>query len=95
MFEYVFHSFCYFYYKEAEQPGSRPQEPCQEESEDERVYIQDCSFENTTYRVGDFVYVEPSESKLQPHIVSIERLWEDKAGTSLISSFGTVMCTML
>lgn len=68
----------------AHQPQSRPQEPCQEESEEERVYIQDCSYDNNTYRVGDFVYVEPSESKLQPHIVSIERMWEDKAGNPLI-----------
>uniref|UniRef100_A0A4W6D6R8 Protein polybromo-1 n=1 Tax=Lates calcarifer TaxID=8187 RepID=A0A4W6D6R8_LATCA len=50
------------------------------ESETERVYSQDCSFENSTYHVGDFVYVEPSESNLKPHIVCIERLWEDEAG---------------
>ncbi|KAM9758915.1 polybromo 1, like isoform 4-T4 [Menidia menidia] len=50
------------------------------ESESQRVYSQDCSFENSTYHVGDFVYVEPSESKLKPHIVCIERLWEDEAG---------------
>ncbi|XP_076615655.1 polybromo 1, like isoform X5 [Chaetodon auriga] len=48
--------------------------------ETERVYSQDCSFENSTYHVGDFVYVEPSESNLKPHIVCIERLWEDEAG---------------
>ncbi|XP_040889763.1 polybromo 1, like isoform X5 [Toxotes jaculatrix] len=55
-------------------------EPWQSESETERVYSQDCSFENSTYHVGDFVYVEPSEPKLKPHIVCIERLWEDDAG---------------
>lgn len=48
------------------------------------MYIQDCSYDNNTYRVGDFVYVEPSESKLQPHIVLIERMWEDQAGNLLI-----------
>ncbi|CAG06951.1 unnamed protein product, partial [Tetraodon nigroviridis] len=63
-----------------DKPQSQPQEPCREESEEDRVYIQDCSYDNNTYRVGDFVYVEPSESKLQPHIVLIERMWEDKAG---------------
>lgn len=52
----------------------------QSESESERVYSQDCSFENRTYHVGDFVYVEPSEPNLQPHIVCIERLWEDEKG---------------
>uniref|UniRef100_A0A8C3A8C3 Protein polybromo-1 n=1 Tax=Cyclopterus lumpus TaxID=8103 RepID=A0A8C3A8C3_CYCLU len=50
------------------------------ESESERVYSQVCSFENITYHVGDFVYVEPSEPNLTPHIVCIERLWEDEAG---------------
>uniref|UniRef100_A0A3P8T0U5 Protein polybromo-1 n=1 Tax=Amphiprion percula TaxID=161767 RepID=A0A3P8T0U5_AMPPE len=49
-------------------------------SESERVYSQDCSFENSTYHVGDFVYVEPSEPNLKPHIVCIERLWEDEGG---------------
>lgn len=73
-----------FLMKKADQPQSKPQEPCQEESEEERVYIQDCSYDNSTYRVGDFVYVEPSQSKLQPHIVLIERMWEDKAGNPLI-----------
>ncbi|XP_051271698.1 polybromo 1, like isoform X2 [Dicentrarchus labrax] len=57
-----------------------PGEAWQSESETERVYSQDCSFENRTYHVGDFVYVEPSEPKLKPHIVCIERLWEDEAG---------------
>ncbi|XP_044540093.1 protein polybromo-1-like [Gracilinanus agilis] len=32
------------------------------------------------YHVGDYVYVEPAEANLQPHIVCIERLWEDSAG---------------
>ncbi|KAM7402216.1 hypothetical protein PAMP_017478 [Pampus punctatissimus] len=57
-----------------------PGEAFQSESESERVYSQDCSFENRTYHVGDFVYVEPSEPNLKPHIVCIERLWEDEAG---------------
>lgn len=74
----------FFKCKQADKPQSQPQEPCREESEEDRVYIQDCSYDNNTYRVGDFVYVEPSESKLQPHIVLIERMWEDKAGNPLI-----------
>ncbi|XP_036286807.1 protein polybromo-1 isoform X17 [Pipistrellus kuhlii] len=45
-----------------------------------RTYSQDCSFKNSMYHVGDYVYVEPSEATLQPHIVCIERLWEDSAG---------------
>ncbi|XP_036850698.2 protein polybromo-1 isoform X17 [Manis javanica] len=45
-----------------------------------RTYSQDCSFRNSMYHVGDYVYVEPAEASLQPHIVCIERLWEDTAG---------------
>lgn len=60
-----------------------PKEEWQSESEPKRVYIQDCSFENRTYHVGEFVYVEPSEPNLKPHIVCIERLWEDEAGNKL------------
>ncbi|XP_075039190.1 protein polybromo-1 isoform X2 [Mixophyes fleayi] len=45
-----------------------------------RTYSQDCSFKNSMYHVGDYVYVEPAEANLKPHIVCIERLWEDTAG---------------
>ncbi|XP_060775398.1 polybromo 1, like isoform X2 [Neoarius graeffei] len=46
----------------------------------QNTYIQDCSFGNSTYSVGDCVYVQPSEANLQPHIVCIEKLWKDEAG---------------
>ncbi|XP_029357075.1 polybromo 1, like isoform X2 [Echeneis naucrates] len=65
--------------KDGEKAEDMP-EAWQSESETERVYSQNCSFENSTYHVGDFVYVEPSEPKLKPHIVCIERLWEDETG---------------
>ncbi|XP_076845388.1 protein polybromo-1 isoform X9 [Brachyhypopomus gauderio] len=45
-----------------------------------RTYSQDCSFRDRMYHVGDYVYVEPAEPNLQPHIVCIERLWQDDAG---------------
>ncbi|XP_064374806.1 protein polybromo-1-like isoform X2 [Dromaius novaehollandiae] len=45
-----------------------------------RTYSQDCSFKNSMYHVGDYVCVEPAEANLQPHIVCVERLWEDSAG---------------
>uniref|UniRef100_A0A8C6V9I5 Protein polybromo-1 n=1 Tax=Naja naja TaxID=35670 RepID=A0A8C6V9I5_NAJNA len=45
-----------------------------------RTYSQDCSFKNSMYHVGDYVYVEPADANLQPHIVCIERLWEDSNG---------------
>uniref|UniRef100_A0A672MW47 Polybromo 1 n=1 Tax=Sinocyclocheilus grahami TaxID=75366 RepID=A0A672MW47_SINGR len=46
----------------------------------QRNYSQDCSFKDNMYHVGDYVYVEPTEPNLQPHIVCIERLWQDDAG---------------
>ncbi|KAJ8259784.1 hypothetical protein GJAV_G00173420 [Gymnothorax javanicus] len=46
----------------------------------QRTYSQDCSFKDSMYHVGDYVYVEPAEQSLQPHIVCIERLWQDNAG---------------
>lgn len=50
-----------------------------------RTYSQDCSFQNSMYHVGDYVYVEPAEASLQPHIVCIERLWEDSAGKFVLN----------
>ncbi|XP_036068011.1 polybromo 1, like isoform X2 [Oryzias melastigma] len=55
-----------------------PGEPWQPDPD--LMYVQECSFDNVTYNVGEFVYVEPSEPNLKPHIVCIERLWEDEAG---------------
>ncbi|XP_078804069.1 protein polybromo-1 isoform X3 [Oryzias latipes] len=46
----------------------------------QRTYSQDCSFKDSMYHVGDCVYVEPAESNLQPHIICIERLWQDDTG---------------
>ncbi|XP_061147830.1 protein polybromo-1 isoform X3 [Syngnathus typhle] len=46
----------------------------------QRTYSQDCSFKDSMYCVGDYVYVEPAESNLQPHIIYIERLWQDDTG---------------
>jgi len=73
---------CFFFQTEDGKAEDLSGEAWQSESESEsqRVYSQKCSFENSTYHVGDFVYVEPSEPNLKPHIVCIERLWEDEAG---------------
>lgn len=77
---YSFEIILYFLSKEGEKAKDLPGEKWQSESETGRVYIQSCSFENSTYHVGDFVYVEPSEPKLKSHIVCIELMWEDEAG---------------
>lgn len=80
---YLFDSIFYFVREDGEKTEDLPGEAWRSESERERRYSQDCSFENHTYHVGDFVYVEPSESNLKPHIVCIERLWEDETGNML------------
>lgn len=69
--------------KEGEKAEDLPGEAWQ--SGPERTYSQDCSFENSTYHVGDCVYVQPAEPNLKPHIVCIERLWEDEAGNKVIA----------
>lgn len=80
MMWYSFEIIIYSLPKEGEKANDLPGEAWQSESETERVYSQDCSFENRTYHVGDFVYVKPSEPNLKPHIVCIERLWENETG---------------
>ncbi|XP_054640092.1 protein polybromo-1-like isoform X1 [Dunckerocampus dactyliophorus] len=50
------------------------------QSSSQRTYSQDCSFKDSMYCVGDYVYVEPAEPNLQPHIIYIERLWQDNTG---------------
>uniref|UniRef100_H3DAW9 Protein polybromo-1 n=1 Tax=Tetraodon nigroviridis TaxID=99883 RepID=H3DAW9_TETNG len=50
------------------------------QSNPQRTYSQDCSFKDSMYHVGDYVYVEPAEANLQPHIIYIERLWQDDTG---------------
>ncbi|MEQ2197835.1 hypothetical protein XENOCAPTIV_003947 [Xenoophorus captivus] len=52
----------------------------------QRTYSQDCSFKDSMYHVGDYVYVEPAEPNLQPHIIYIERLWEDDTGQRMSTS---------
>ncbi len=53
----------------------------------QRNYSQDCSFKDNMYHVGDYVYVEPTEANLQPHIVCIERLWQDDAGIASLKPY--------
>uniref|UniRef100_A0A3B3VLJ7 Protein polybromo-1 n=1 Tax=Poecilia latipinna TaxID=48699 RepID=A0A3B3VLJ7_9TELE len=65
--------------KEIEEDKQKTEEE-EENKESKIVYSEECSFENRTYHVGEFVYVEPSEPNLKPHVVCIERLWEDETG---------------
>uniref|UniRef100_A0AAY4CCS3 Protein polybromo-1 n=1 Tax=Denticeps clupeoides TaxID=299321 RepID=A0AAY4CCS3_9TELE len=62
--------------KEEEKKEEKTEDPAGPQSS----YSQDCSFEDSTYSLGDYVYIQPSEPNLQPHIVCIERLWQDETG---------------
>uniref|UniRef100_A0A4W5LT92 Protein polybromo-1 n=1 Tax=Hucho hucho TaxID=62062 RepID=A0A4W5LT92_9TELE len=66
--------------EENKEEGEKAEDPAGGGAGPERTYRQDCSFENSTYHVGECVYVQPAEANLKPHIVCIERLWEDEAG---------------
>lgn len=69
-----------------------PSEVWRPESHSDLAYQQQCTFESTTYQVGEYVYVQPSEANLKPHIVLVERLWEDDQGDSIVlmNPFGTI-----
>ncbi|RMX46781.1 hypothetical protein pdam_00021032 [Pocillopora damicornis] len=41
---------------------------------------QEMSYKDIKIRVGDFVFLEPREEDLQPHIVSVEKLYKDSYG---------------
>uniref|UniRef100_A0A8C7TC95 Polybromo 1, like n=1 Tax=Oncorhynchus mykiss TaxID=8022 RepID=A0A8C7TC95_ONCMY len=66
--------------EENKEEGEKAEDPAGGGAGPERMYSQDCSFENSTYHVGDCVYVQLGEANRKPHIVCIERLWEDEAG---------------
>ncbi|XP_014213289.1 protein polybromo-1 isoform X3 [Copidosoma floridanum] len=42
------------------------------------------SFNQETYRAGDFVYVEPSERGMETNVVLIERLWTNSEGQQML-----------
>lgn len=86
-----FKSFFGFSFTEAKKAEDLQKEGWQSESESKIVYREECSFENRTYHVGEFVYVEPSEPNLKPHVVCIERLWEDETGKN--STFYHLICS--
>ena len=48
--------------------------------EAELTYTKTTHFDDTDFKVGDYVYIRPEEANKKPHIVSIERLWVHKNG---------------
>ncbi|XP_053202089.1 protein polybromo-1-like isoform X2 [Panonychus citri] len=42
--------------------------------------IAEVSLNDQVYRPGDFVYIEPREKGMDPHIINISKLWKDPTG---------------
>ncbi|KAF4526534.1 hypothetical protein B566_EDAN005901 [Ephemera danica] len=45
---------------------------------------EEMSFNQQLYRVGDFVYLEPKERGMEPHIIHIERLWTNQDNQQML-----------
>ncbi|XP_015918691.2 protein polybromo-1 isoform X3 [Parasteatoda tepidariorum] len=57
------------------------QEKDKEEVKSNEILSSDsATFQAETYYVGDFVYIEPREKGMEPHIMHVEKLWRDNQG---------------
>uniref|UniRef100_A0A8C8M1Q8 Protein polybromo-1 n=1 Tax=Oncorhynchus tshawytscha TaxID=74940 RepID=A0A8C8M1Q8_ONCTS len=81
--------------EENKEEGEKAEDPAGGGAGPERMYSQDCSFENSTYHVGDCVYVQLAEANRKPHIVCIERLWEDEAEVFKSDYFNKVLVSKI
>lgn len=68
-----------------EQQEAAAEQTMQEEQKEEQRDNEASSSDSTEHRgivihVGDFVYVEPKEKGMEPHITGVDRLWRDKSG---------------
>ncbi|XP_064474413.1 protein polybromo-1-like isoform X2 [Ornithodoros turicata] len=68
-----------------EQQEAAAEQTTQEEQKEVQRNNEASSSDSTEHRgivihVGDFVYVEPREKGMEPHITSVDRLWRDKSG---------------
>ncbi|XP_077556575.1 protein polybromo isoform X3 [Haemaphysalis longicornis] len=52
----------------------------EEEKRNEMSSSDSTEHKGIVIHVGDFVYVEPREKGMQPHIINVDRLWRDKSG---------------
>ncbi|KAK4337204.1 hypothetical protein RND71_043303 [Anisodus tanguticus] len=42
--------------------------------------IKEITFNDNQYKIGDYVYVEPREKNLEPHIIHIQKIFKDENG---------------
>ncbi|EEC07487.1 polybromo-1, putative [Ixodes scapularis] len=65
---------------EADAERSSRGSPKEEDKGQEMSSSESTEHRGIVIRVGDFVYVEPREKGMQPHITNVDRLWRDKNG---------------
>ena len=54
---------------------------CSQQPEEEELdFTQSVSIDGTEYQIGDYVYVTPEEPTRPPHIMSVEKIWQQKDG---------------
>lgn len=66
-----------------EQVNINPQITLSNESGDQKPLIQDLNeitFNDILFKINDYVYVEPKEKNLEPHIIHIQRIYKDENG---------------
>ncbi|XP_062616162.1 protein polybromo-1-like [Saccostrea cucullata] len=72
--------------KKSEQEQKEDEDKQSKRESEERILDSSCSerdgedcfkYKDETFRVGDFVYIEPREKGLEPHIMCIEKLYTD------------------
>ncbi|XP_078668227.1 protein polybromo-1-like isoform X1 [Branchiostoma floridae x Branchiostoma belcheri] len=69
--------------KEKKDGDEKEEDQLEEESSEtamQRKYSEDVSWEDQSFRVGDFVYIENQDKSQPPHIVCIEKLFQDDQG---------------
>ncbi|XP_065348205.1 protein polybromo-1 isoform X6 [Cloeon dipterum] len=67
--------------KELPEEETEPKQPLMGELESAG---NEMSFNQQTFRVGDFVYLEPKERGLEPHIILVERLWTNQDNQQML-----------
>lgn len=63
------------------QPQATPS--TNENSDQQQPTVQDLNeitFNDIQFKIGDYVYVEPKEKNLEPHIIHIQRIYKDENG---------------
>ncbi|XP_054712195.1 LOW QUALITY PROTEIN: protein polybromo-1-like [Uloborus diversus] len=66
--------------REQQEAEMEPKQEKEETRTNEISSSDSAIFQNQTYNVGDFVYIEPREKGMEPHIMHVEKLWRDNQG---------------